>query len=89
MYFSRAHFYGTQRPQDRIGALVICRNQAPAVVHVDGQAPGLREIPGLRREALLEGLDDIELTLKPEAMIAAHQERDRRLRPWIYEPVKV
>ena len=47
------------------------------------------EIPGLRRQALLEGLDDIEFTLKREAMIAAHQERDRRLRPWIYEPVKV
>ena len=47
------------------------------------------EVPGLRREALLEGLDDIELTLKREAMIAAHQKRDRKLRPWIYEPVEV
>ena len=47
------------------------------------------EVPGLRREALLEGLDDIELTLKREAMIAAHQKRDRKLRPWIYESVEV
>lgn len=47
------------------------------------------EIPALRREALLEGLDDIELTLKREAMVAEHQERDRRFRPWIYEPVEV
>ena len=47
------------------------------------------EIPGLRREALLEGLDDIGLSLKREAMIAAHQKRDRKLRPWIYETVEV
>jgi 3-isopropylmalate/(R)-2-methylmalate dehydratase small subunit len=47
------------------------------------------EVPGLRREALLEGLHDIGLTLKREAMIAAHQERDRSLRPWIYETVEV
>jgi 3-isopropylmalate/(R)-2-methylmalate dehydratase small subunit len=39
------------------------------------------EIPGLRREALLEGLDDIGLTIKREAAIDAHQGRDRRLRP--------
>jgi 3-isopropylmalate/(R)-2-methylmalate dehydratase small subunit len=47
------------------------------------------EIPGLRKEALLEGLDDIALTLKREAIIAAHQERDRKLRPWVYETVEV
>ena len=46
------------------------------------------EIPGLRREALLEGLDDLGLTLKRETEIAAHQEYDRRLRPWIYETVE-
>ena len=43
----------------------------------------------MRREALLEGLDDIELTLKREALIAEHQLRDRQLRPWIYETVEV
>jgi 3-isopropylmalate/(R)-2-methylmalate dehydratase small subunit len=47
------------------------------------------EIPGLRREALLEGLDDIALALKREAVIAAHQKHDRTLRPWIYETVEV
>jgi 3-isopropylmalate/(R)-2-methylmalate dehydratase small subunit len=47
------------------------------------------QIPGLRREALLEGLDDIGVTLKREAMIAAHQERDRKLRPWIYETMEM
>jgi 3-isopropylmalate/(R)-2-methylmalate dehydratase small subunit len=47
------------------------------------------EVPRLRREALLEGLDDIGITLKREAIIAAHQVRDRQRRPWIYETVEV
>lgn len=47
------------------------------------------EIPGLRREALLEGLDDIGIMLKREAVIAAHQERDRMRRPWVYEIAEV
>lgn len=47
------------------------------------------EIPGLRREALLEGLDDIGITLKREAVIAAHQERDRLRRPWVHEIAEV
>ena len=47
------------------------------------------EVPRLRREALLEGLDDIGITLKREAIIATHQVRDRQRRPWIYETVEV
>jgi 3-isopropylmalate/(R)-2-methylmalate dehydratase small subunit len=38
----------------------------------------------LRREALLEGLDDVALTLKRESDIAAYQAHDRARRPWIY-----
>lgn len=38
----------------------------------------------LRREALLEGLDDVALTLKRESDIAAFQAEDRERRPWIY-----
>ena len=41
-------------------------------------------IPRLRREALLEGLDEVELTQKREAEIAAFQARDAGRRPWIY-----
>ena len=37
-----------------------------------------------RREALLEGLDDIGMTLKFDAQIRNHQSRDRKARPWIY-----
>mgnify|MGYP001351685825 CR=1 FL=1 len=51
-------------------------------------APDGREIPfridGLRRRALLEGLDDIALTLRHEAEIASFQARDRGERPWIW-----
>jgi len=38
----------------------------------------------LRREALLEGLDDIALTQKRSADMAAFEARDRARRPWIY-----
>lgn len=37
------------------------------------------------REMLLEGLDVIDLTLKSRAAIDAFLERDRLLRPWIYD----
>lgn len=41
-------------------------------------------IPARGREALLEGLDEIDLTLKRNQQIQAFQERDKRLHPWIY-----
>jgi 3-isopropylmalate/(R)-2-methylmalate dehydratase small subunit len=37
-----------------------------------------------RRRALLEGLDEIGLTLLSQAAIADFQARDRKERPWIY-----
>jgi 3-isopropylmalate/(R)-2-methylmalate dehydratase small subunit len=50
--------------------------------------PGGRVVPfevnAARREALLEGLDDIGLTLKREAEIAAFAAADRERRPWIH-----
>jgi 3-isopropylmalate/(R)-2-methylmalate dehydratase small subunit len=38
-----------------------------------------------RREALLQGLDEIGQTLRREGEIAAFQAGDRLRRPWIYE----
>jgi 3-isopropylmalate dehydrogenase len=38
-----------------------------------------------RRQALLEGLDDIAATLKLDPAIRAYQRRDRADRPWIYQ----
>jgi 3-isopropylmalate/(R)-2-methylmalate dehydratase small subunit len=42
------------------------------------------EVDSMRREALLEGLDDIGQTLKQEAFISAWQSQDRRDRPWVW-----
>jgi 3-isopropylmalate/(R)-2-methylmalate dehydratase small subunit len=41
-------------------------------------------IDGLRRRKLLDGLDDIGLSLRHEADIASFQARDRGARPWIW-----
>lgn len=43
------------------------------------------EIDAERRQALLEGRDEIGMTLARDADIHAFQERDRAGRPWIYE----
>jgi 3-isopropylmalate/(R)-2-methylmalate dehydratase small subunit len=37
-----------------------------------------------RREALLNGLDDIGLTLKDDALVRAWQQQDRIARPWVW-----
>ena len=54
------------------------------------ETPAGRRIPfdvhPARREALLEGLDDLALTRKREPEISAFQTADRQRRPWIYEP---
>jgi 3-isopropylmalate/(R)-2-methylmalate dehydratase small subunit len=41
-------------------------------------------VESLRRRMLLEGADEVELTLAREPDIAAFQARDRERRPWIY-----
>ena len=43
------------------------------------------EIDGERRQALLEGRDEIAMTLLRDADIAAFQIHDRVARPWIYQ----
>ena len=45
-----------------------------------------------RRDALLEGIDEIGMTLKLDTQIRAHRRQDRENRPWIYrreEPARV
>ncbi|QDF38789.2 3-isopropylmalate dehydratase small subunit [Bradyrhizobium symbiodeficiens] len=49
-----------------------------------GGKPTSFSIPPRRREALLEGFDEIDLTLKHRARIENYGSRDRKLRPWIY-----
>jgi 3-isopropylmalate/(R)-2-methylmalate dehydratase small subunit len=43
------------------------------------------EIDAERRQALLEGRDEISMTLTRDADILAFQERDRAARPWVYQ----
>ncbi|MCA3187696.1 3-isopropylmalate dehydratase small subunit [Cupriavidus sp.] len=53
--------------------------------------PGGHRLPftvdTLKRTALLEGLDDLSLTLRKRDAIAQWQARDRLARPWIWDPV--
>lgn len=44
------------------------------------------EVESIRREALLEGLDEIGLTMKHDAAIAAFQAQDQAVRPWVWQP---
>jgi 3-isopropylmalate/(R)-2-methylmalate dehydratase small subunit len=44
------------------------------------------EIQAIRRTALLEGLDEIGLTMLHAAAIAAFQANDRAARPWVWQP---
>jgi 3-isopropylmalate/(R)-2-methylmalate dehydratase small subunit len=46
-------------------------------------------VDALRREGLLEGLDEIGLTLKGADEIAMWQSTDRVQRPWIWQTEKV
>jgi 3-isopropylmalate/(R)-2-methylmalate dehydratase small subunit len=41
-------------------------------------------VEATRRESLLEGLDEIGMTLQRESEIADFQQRDRQERPWVY-----
>lgn len=45
------------------------------------------QIDGERRQVLLEGRDEIAMTLLRDADIAAFQSHDRVARPWIYQTV--
>jgi 3-isopropylmalate/(R)-2-methylmalate dehydratase small subunit len=70
--------------QVETGAQVTVDLQRCEVRAPDGQAWPFA-IGALERDMLLEGLDEVALTLKRHAEIEAFQARDRRARPWIYE----
>lgn len=68
-----------------------CAHGAPLGIDLERcviTAPDGREtafpIDPMRREALLQGLDDIGLTLQDDALIRAWQQRDRIARPWAW-----
>ena len=55
------------------------------VVFPHGEEVGFAIEP-MRRHAMLEGLDEIGLTLQHSDAIAAFQARDRSARPWVWLP---
>ncbi len=55
------------------------------VIGPDGEAMPF-QIDAMRREALLQGLDDIGLTLLHDDAIAAFKVRDEAARPWVWMP---
>jgi 3-isopropylmalate/(R)-2-methylmalate dehydratase small subunit len=44
------------------------------------------EVDPVRRERLLQGLDDIALTLQAEADIRAYEDQHRQRQPWLFGP---
>ena len=55
------------------------------VVSPTGKRHGF-SVEARRREALLQGLDEIGVTRKQAAVIDGFQARDRQKRPWVYAP---
>jgi 3-isopropylmalate/(R)-2-methylmalate dehydratase small subunit len=67
------------------------KGEAPVTVDLEAQtvtSPGGRQFrftaPGTLRQMLLQGVDEIELTLSRSREIDAFRERDRARRPWAY-----
>ena len=79
-------------PAEQVEALASqCANGAPLLVDLSASiltAPDGTVLPfaidPLRREALLNGLDDIAMTMKDDAVIRAWQRKDRERRPWAW-----
>ncbi|MHC6226324.1 3-isopropylmalate dehydratase small subunit [Pseudomonas sp. X10] len=79
-------------PAPQVDALAkACSNGEPLTVDLkaltiqtpDGIAATFT-VDALRREALLQGLDDIGLTFQDEALIVEWQQADRTRRPWAW-----
>lgn len=81
-------------PEDGVNALMAAAEAMPGretvvsikdctVTGPDGMVYAF-DMEADRREALLEGLDEIGMTLRHEAAISEYQARDRQARPWIY-----
>jgi 3-isopropylmalate/(R)-2-methylmalate dehydratase small subunit len=80
-------------PEDTVRAIAAeaeAAPHAPMTVDLENRVINTRgssipfNIDEARRTALLEGLDEIGMTLKRDAKISAWQDSDRARRPWIY-----
>jgi 3-isopropylmalate/(R)-2-methylmalate dehydratase small subunit len=64
------------------GATMSIDLAAQTVAGPDGHVDRF-DVDPFRKECLLAGIDEIDLTLKQEAAIAAYEARQRRERPWL------
>ncbi len=77
-------------PEDQVRRLIAGSNflnidlEARLVIS-KGAAPLPFEIDDARRTKLMQGLDDIGMTLRRGAEITDFQDRDRQVRPWIWQ----
>ena len=67
------------------GATVAIDLPAQSVTGPDGRSRSF-DIDAFAKTCLVEGLDDIRLTLLQEAEIAAYEERRRAHAPWVFDP---
>ncbi len=73
--------YFMQAAQDQ---KVVSVDLPAQTVSVDGESPVSFELDGFRKRCLLEGLDDIGLTLEHSGKIDAFEQTDAQARPWLY-----
>ncbi|WP_296185669.1 3-isopropylmalate dehydratase small subunit [Pseudomonas sp. UBA1879] len=95
IFFSNCFLNGVlpiRLPKAQIDALAsACANGEPLTVDLNALSIQARggltftfTVDALRREALLQGLDDIGLTFRDAALIAEWQNSDRLRRPWAW-----
>ncbi|MCZ6606013.1 MAG: 3-isopropylmalate dehydratase small subunit [Alphaproteobacteria bacterium] len=82
-------------PQDKVDTLMkIAEDDANPELNIDLVKQEVRgpngltfsfELDAFRKKCLLEGLDDIALTLQKEADIAAFEDKHRQEMPWLYQ----
>jgi 3-isopropylmalate/(R)-2-methylmalate dehydratase small subunit len=68
------------------GDLVLAVDLESCAVTTPDGASHVFAVEAREREMMLEGLDDIALTLRRKGEIEAFQARDREARPWIWGP---
>ena len=69
------------------GYQLIVDLQAQTVTRPDGQSYSF-EIDEFRKHCLLNGLDDIGLTLQDADAVSAFEEKHRQAQPWLFDAIK-
>lgn len=80
-----AHGRLLQWVEESAGAVPMTVDLDACEIRLAGQEVIRFEIDPPRRDVLLQGLDEIGLTLRYHEDISAFQKRDRKVRPWAYD----